>query len=93
MPRKREALAVALMISLLGGCTSITPNGPTSLPAGIDANRAGRGTPEFCKRYAAQTYVNTFQTNSDTSSSAGADMQAGTSGSAAYQRCLQGKTN
>lgn len=75
------------------GCTSITPQGPTIGLTPNDANPYRRGSPEFCERYAGQTFTNTFETNTDTTSSDAAGQQARVSGGEAYRRCLSGRTN
>lgn len=85
------ALSAALA---LAACTTQNPNAaPMVGSADIGANTAPRGTPEFCRRYAAQTATNTYGTNSDVGADSGAEQQSRISGDAAYRRCLAGRTS
>lgn len=86
-------VAGAVALLAMAGCTAVSPNAPTYGVGTIDANTARRGSPEFCRRYAEQTYVNSFETNSDFQIAAGAEAPARADGDAAYRRCLAGRTN
>jgi hypothetical protein len=87
------ALTASAALLAAAGCTSVTPQAPAVGAGTIEANTARRGTPEFCRRYADQTFANTYQSNNDTSGPDAAGQQAASSGDAAYRRCLAGRTN
>lgn len=63
--RTRTFAAAAGVIVLIASasCTAVSPNAPTYGAASIEANAAPRGSPGFCRRYASQTYTNSFETN------------------------------
>ena len=86
-------LVGAALLSAVAGCTAVSPNAPTYGVGTINANTARRGSPEFCRRYAEQTYTNSFETNSDFQNAAGAQEPARADGEAALKRCLAGRTN
>ncbi|KAB0675666.1 hypothetical protein [Aureimonas leprariae] len=91
--RTFASLAGSIALLAAAGCTAVSPNAPTYGVGTIGANTARRGSPEFCRRYAEQTYTNSFETNSDFQVAAGAEAPARADGDAALKRCLAGRTN
>lgn len=91
--RSLAALVIGGVLLAAAGCTAVSPNAPTYGFGTVNANTARRGSPEFCRRYAEQTYINSFETASDFQVAAGAEGPARASGDAAYRRCLSGRTN
>ena len=89
-----KTIAALAALLALAGCTSMDPNAaPMVGSADISANTAQRGTPEFCRRYAAQTATSVYGTDSDVGADSGAEQQSRISGDAAYRRCLAGRTS
>ncbi len=91
--RSIRPMTIALLFGTIvfAGCTADAPHAPLDGIGYTAANTAKRGTPEFCRRYAGQSFTEKYRQSANTAMPG--TVAARISGDDAYRRCLAGRTN